>query len=284
MRDILLTGAFHYTKQQVSAIERLGCRVSWMPDEADYLPHSGASVSMVVCNGLFQFHDIYDFANLKFIQLTSAGLDRVPVDTIKERGIELHNARGVYSVPMAEWALMRVLERYKHAASFMHAQAGRMWTKDRNLREIAGSKVAIVGAGNVGREVARRMKAFDAEVIGFDPFDNGCPLFDSITDIGLLESEIDQFDIIVLTAPLTPETHHLFSYPLLERLKKDAMLVNIARGALIDTQALVEIFQKRSDVYAALDVFEEEPLPSDSPLWNLSNVAISPHNKGYENR
>jgi phosphoglycerate dehydrogenase-like enzyme len=83
---------------------------------------------------------------------------------------------------------------------------------------------------------------------------------------------------VVLTAPYTPETHHIISKEILQSLKSNAILVNIARGGLVDTDALFSVLRERTDLYAALDVFETEPLPTESPLWDLENVAISPHN------
>ena len=102
---------------------------------------------VAVCNNLFGFHNIDTFSNLKYIQLTAAGMDRVPLDRIREKGIELHNAAGVYSVPMAEFALWGVLELYKQGRFFAENQKHRRWEKHRNLRELSGRTVLIVGCG-----------------------------------------------------------------------------------------------------------------------------------------
>ena len=278
MTSILLTGAFSYSKEQLTAIEDLGCKTLFLSNEMDELANDATSVEGVVCNGLFLHHDLSVFPQLKFIQLTSAGLDRVPIDVIHERNIVLKNARGVYSTPMAEWVMMRVLEYYKHTLAFADNQKRKEWIKDRELREIAGTRVAVIGAGNVGQEIARRFNAFGSKVIGFDPYCNGQPFFDSVVDVGQLHRRLSEFDIVILTAPLNKDTYHLMSYQLLNQLKKNAILVNIARGGLIDTTALTDVLSHRTDLYAALDVFEEEPLPKTHPLWNMPNVSISPHN------
>ena len=171
----------------------------------------------------------------------------MPVEKIKARGIELNNARGVYSIPMAEWAMFRVLEHYKQGWFFRMEQENGRWTKHRGLREVAGIKVAVVGAGNVGQIVAKHFQAFGA-------------------------------DVVVVTAPLLPSTRGLISRDVLMAMKQNATLVNIARGGLIDEQAMCEVLVERIDLFVALDVFETEPLAEDSPLWKLENVAISPHN------
>lgn len=276
--NLLLTGCFNYTEKQIEDLASLGNCIFFMQYENDPLPLEASRIDAVVCNGLFLHHNIDDFSRLKFIQLTSAGYDRVPVNKIKERGIQLFNARGVYSIPMAEWAVFRVLEFYKSGWNFKNKQENSLWDKDRSLREIAGSKVAVVGAGNVGQEVAKRFQSLGAETTGFDIHTNPTIGFNSMAKTESLSEKIGEYDIVVLTAPLLPSTKGLIDKHILESLKTNSIIVNIARGALIDELALIEVLSKRKDIFAALDVFEEEPLKTDSLLWEMENVAISPHN------
>ena len=276
--NLLLTGCFNYSEEQIEVLRSLGYSIYFMQYEKEMLPIDAAEVDAVVCNGLFLSHDIDSFHRLKFVQLTSAGFDRVPVDKIKERRIELHNARGVYSTPMAEWAMFRVLEHWKQGWFFRREQESGRWTKHRGLREVYGMKVAVVGAGNVGQEVARRFQAFGAETTGFDIHENETPYFDQMFLTTTLKERVGYFDVLVVTAPLLPSTKGLISREVLLAMKDCAVLVNIARGGLIDEQAMCEVLKERKDLFAALDVFEHEPLQEDSPLWKLENVAISPHN------
>lgn len=276
--NLLLTGCFNYTKDQRDKLVSLGYRIYFMQQEIDALPLAAEEVDAMVCNGLFLVHNIEDFSRLKFIQLTSAGFDRVSVDYIKKNGIMLHNARGVYSGPMAEWALYRVLEHYKCGWFFKNEQKYHQWTKHRGLRELAGCSVAVVGAGNVGQEVAKRFGALGCHVTGFDIHTNGTPYFDEMSLTSTLLDHIGRFDVVVITAPLLPSTRGLISYDMMKGMKENAILVNIARGGLIDQEALITVFNLRKDLFAALDVFEVEPLEADSPLWKMDNVAISPHN------
>lgn len=276
--NLLLTDCFKYTNEQLHLIKSLGFHVHFLQQESEPLPLNPSEIDAIVCNGLFLAHNIDDFSKLKFIQLTSAGLDRVPVERIKERRIQLYNARGVYSTPMAEWAVFRVLEYYKQGWWFKKEQSSGRWEKHRGLREISGKRIAVVGAGSVGQEVAKRFHVFNTEITGFDIHTNPLPLFENMELISSLKERIGNFDIIIITAPLLPSTYHLFSSEVLFNIKTNAVLVNIARGGLIDEQSLCDFLQKRQDVFAALDVFEVEPLPIDSLLWDLDNVAISPHN------
>ena len=276
--NLLLTGCFNYSEEQIKTLETLGYTIYFQQYEADELSFLPEDIDTAVCNGLFLSHDIDQFSNLKYIQLTSAGFDRVPMDRINERGIRIHNARGVYSIPMAEWALFRVLEHYKQGGYFQKEQVQKRWTKHRGLREIYGIRVAVVGAGNVGQEVAMRFKALGAETTGFDVHTDDTFGFDHMTLTDSFKKRVGEFDVVILTAPLLPSTKGLINKDVLNSMKENAVIVNIARGGLIDESALCEVLAQRKDIYAALDVFEVEPLPSDSPLWTLDNVALSPHN------
>lgn len=276
--NLLLTGCFNYTETQIKTLQSLGYTVYFMQHEQGELPLLVSDVDAVVCNGLFLNHNINEFTRLKLIQLTSAGLDRVPIDIIKANGLKLYNARGVYSIPMAEWALFRVLEYYKQGWFFRQEQISSRWTKHRGLREVAGIKVAVVGAGNVGQEVAKRFQIFGAETTGFDIHVNETLGFHHMALTETFKERVCEFDVVILTAPLLSSTIGLINREVLMAMKENALIINIARGGLIDQQALMEVLVQRPDLFAALDVFEEEPLPVSSPLWQMKNVAISPHN------
>lgn len=281
--NLLLTGCFKYTEGQLEELRSLGYDIHFMQQEAEALPLAASEVDATVCNGLFLSHPFEKFTRLKFIQLTSAGFDRVPVDEIKTQGCELWNARGVYSTPMAEWALFRVLEHYKQGWFFRKEQEAGRWTKHRGLREIAGTRVAVVGAGNVGQEVAKRFRAMGATTVGFDVHTNPTEGFDEMKLTASLLEHVGEMDVVVVTAPLLPSTRGLISREVLQAMKQDAMLVNIARGGLIDQEAMIEVLASRPDLFAALDVFETEPLAADSELWQMENVAVSPHNSFVSN-
>ena len=251
--NLLLTGCFKYSEEQMQALRSLGYTIYFMQQEKKDLPLEASEVDATVCNGLFLSHDIAKFARLKFIQLTSAGFDRVPVEKIKERGIELYNARGVYSTPMAEWAIFRVLEHDKQGWFFRKEQESSRWTKHRGLREVAGTKVAVVGAGNVGQEVAKRFQAFGAETTGFDIHTNDTSGFNHMDLTENFRGRVGEFDVVVVTAPLLPSTRGLISREVLLTMKQNAILVNIARGGLIDEQAMCEVLDVLPEDYPQRD-------------------------------
>lgn len=273
---LLLTGAYPYTPEQIKIIETMGHTVVFLQQESDLIAEP-ETYDGVICNGLFLHHDIAAFTKLRYIQLTSAGLDRVPMDYVKEHGIEIHNARGVYSVPMAEFALNGVLALYKQTRFFLQNQKGKRWEKHRGLRELCGKTVLMIGCGSVGTECAKRFSAFGCRVLGVDMVPYECEWYETIAPMAALDLMLAKSDVVVLTLPLTEETRHLFDGKRFTLMKDGAVLVNIARGAIVDTNSLVAALKDKLSG-AVLDVFEEEPLPADSPLWDMENVILTPHN------
>ena len=274
--NLLVTGAWFDGKNCIAELETMGHTVTFMQYEKDELPCSYEWVEGVICNGLFLTHPIEKFTNLRYIQLTSAGFDRVDMDYVKSHGIEIHNARGVYSIPMAEFALCGVLQLYKQAAFFRENQRKHLWEKHRDLLELSGKKVLIVGCGSVGNECAKRFKAFDCSITGVDLFPREDNLYSEMLPLDKLDNALKQADIVVLTLPLTEQTKYLIDNRKLSLMKDGATLVNISRGAIVDTEALLNHIDRFTG--AVLDVFEEEPLNENSPLWDKPNIILTPHN------
>ena len=274
--NLLVTGAWSDGKNHIAELEAMGHIVTFMQYEKDALPCDYEWVEGVICNGLFLTHQIEKFINLKYIQLTSAGFDRVDMNYVKAHNIEIHNARGVYSIPMAEFAVCGVLQLYKQAAFFRENQRNHLWEKHRGLLELAGKNVLIVGCGSVGNECAKRFMAFDCTITGVDLFPREDSLYSEMLPLDKLDEALRQTDIVVLTLPLTEQTRHLIDESKLSMMKDGATLVNIARGAIIDTKALLNHIDRLTG--AVLDVFEEEPLNENSPLWDKENIILTPHN------
>ena len=274
--NLLVTGAWSDGKNCISELEAMGHNVTFMQYEKDALPCDYEWVEGVICNGLFLTHQIEKFINLKYIQLTSAGFDRVDMNYVKAHNIEIHNARGVYSIPMAEFAICGVLQLYKQAAFFRENQKQHLWEKHRGLLELAGKNVLIVGCGSVGNECAKRFKAFDCTITGVDLYPRADSLYNEMLPLDKLDEALSQTDVVVLTLPLTEQTRHLIDESKLSFMKDGATLVNIARGAIIDTNALQNHIDRFTG--AVLDVFEEEPLNENSTLWSKQNIILTPHN------
>ena len=209
--NILITGAWQEAEKSINTIENMGHKVVFLQYEKDKLPCDYEWVEGVICNGLFLHHSIEKFINLKYIQLTSAGYDRVPMEYVEQHNIRIYNARGVYSIPMAEFAIAGVLQLYKHMDRFAENQKDALWNKERNLLELFGKTVCIVGCGNVGTECAKRFKAFGCNVVGVDIVTREDENYSRIELIDNIDEVLVCSDIVVLTLPLTERTFHIMN-------------------------------------------------------------------------
>jgi len=274
---LLVTGAWKFSTDQIEKIVECGHSVIIMNDESGELPCPSEEIEGVICNSLFLYHEIKNFISLRYIQLTSAGFDRIPLDYIEEHSIEIHNARGVYSIPMAEYAVCGVLQLYKQSEFFLINQKQHKWEKHRGLLELYGKTVGIVGCGSVGTECAKRFAAFGCYVIGVDKYPREDTAYHKMISVEMLEQVMPEIDVIVLTLPLDEASKHLIGQKELESMKDGSIIVNISRGAVIDEDVLISHLEQ-GRISAVLDVFEEEPLCENSPLWKMDNVILTPHN------
>ncbi|MBQ0102177.1 MAG: hydroxyacid dehydrogenase [Firmicutes bacterium] len=273
---ILVTGAWHNAADNIGKLEEMGFTVYFLQFEKDNLPDGAEDADAIICHNLFAHHPIEQFGNLKYIQVTSAGTEHLPLDYIEKHGIKLNNARGVYSVPMAEYAVSGVLDLCKHRRYFDGNQKAHRWEKDRDLLELYGKTVTILGCGSVGQECAKRFSAFGCRIIGIDNYKKSAEYFDEIYPTGRLAEVLPSSFVTVISLPLTDETEGLFDEKTFSYIPDGSILVNISRGKIVKTDALI----KNADrlLGAVIDVFEEEPLDPLSPLWDKENVIVTPHN------
>lgn len=281
--NILITGAWKEAEINIEYIRKLGNEVTFMQKESGELPCDYEWVEGVICNGLFLYHSIDKFTHLEYIQLTSVGFDRAPLDYIKEANISLFNARGVYSVPIAETVILFILEIYKNSYFFFNNQNRSMWKKNRMISELNGKTIAILGVGSIGLEIAKRAKSFGTRIIGFDLIKKRKSEFDQMCLIDEFDNLIGNFDIVICCLPLTEKTTNFFDEKRLGHFNPNAILINISRGGIVDENALYNLLKEKRIKGAALDVFENEPLTPESPLWKLENIIITPHNSFVSN-
>lgn len=275
--NLLITKAFDCDDYEMSQLKEIGYNIDVFDDERQKVLHP-EKYDAVICNQLFLYNNIKDFKNLKAIQLTSAGFDRISVDYCEEKNIKVFNAKGVYSIPMAEWCVLQVLNTYKNLSFFSENKLHKKWEKNRNLFELYKKTVCIVGFGNVGQEVAKRFKAFDTNIVAVDIIENNSILYDEFYYISDIKNALKKSDIIILTLPLTSQTRGLFDSQLFSFMKENSILINISRGLVIKENDLIDFIKKGKFLNVCLDVFETEPLREKSELWELDNVFISPHN------
>lgn len=282
--NILVTGAWQGYQACKEELHKAGHKTVFLQWEKDPLPVEPEWVEGIIGNGIFLSHPIEEFTSLKYIQLTSAGFDRVPMKYVTEHNITIKNARGVYSIPMAEFAIGGVLQLYKQFPAFAESQKKHEWNKIRTVREINQSTVCIVGCGNVGTECAKRFNAFGAKVVGVDLYPRKDENYHSMTGLEHLDEVLCDSDIIVMTVPFTEETSKLMNQKRMLLLKEGSVLVNMARGGVMDYDAFIALKQEGKNILAVFDVFEQEPLDVSSPLWDMDGVIITPHNSFVGNQ
>lgn len=276
---LLMANTRGFKPEMYAAFEALGLELVFLGGtEEKHYDMDFSQIDGVICYRFFCHNDIRRFTSLKYIHLTSAGTDHMPMDYIREKGIRLVNARGVYSAPMAEFALGGVLQLYKNALSFRKKQQNHFWRQEFPLRELDGKAVTLLGTGSIASETAKRFSAMGCTVTGLCRHPAPTEHFDRVLDIDELDAVLPESDIVILALPLTDETRRLFDAARFALMKRGSVFVNIARGPITDTAALLSALRDGTLSGAVVDVFEEEPLPPDSPLWDAENLILTPHN------
>lgn len=238
--------------------------------------------------------------NLRWLQFHYAGIDSaIDSPLLKKSDLMITTLSGAAAPQMAEYALAAILALGHRFLDLKTAQDRAEWPRDRWDRfcpkELRDSTVGIVGYGSIGREIARLCRAFGAEVLAtkkdlMHPEDTGYiipglgdpggDLFHRLYPVQAVRSMMKECDFVIVTVPLTPETRNMIGAAEIAAMKPTAYLIQIARGGVVDQNALISALQERRIAGAVLDVFQEEPLPSNSPLWKLNNIMISPHIAG----
>jgi phosphoglycerate dehydrogenase-like enzyme len=222
---------------------------------------------------------------LRWIHSASAGVDRIATPAVRERGLTVTNARGVFSRPIAEYVVMMSLAIARRLPQLLELQRERTWQPLRG-RELAELTIGIVGYGSIGEEVARLLKPFGSRILATRRHPERGSAESSVELMGLdrLDELLAASDIVVVAAPLTEETAGLIGADQLTRMREDAWLINIARGRLLDELALRRALEAGYIGGAVLDVFSEEPLAPDSPLYGTPNLVITPHTSWASDR
>jgi len=224
-------------------------------------------------------------SNVRWMQSWSAGMDHLDVDRYLERGIELTSANGVHAYPISETIFAMLLAFTRKLDAYIRNQAKRKWDHAGLKAEMHGKTIGIVGVGAIGEETARIAKAaFGMRTLGVRRSGAPNPHVDEMYKTDRLLEMLPACDYVVAVAPATAETTHLFDARAFEAMKPSAYFVNVGRGSVVDTEALLEALRDGRIAGAGLDVFEEEPLPEDHPLWGMDNVIMTPHTAGSTER
>lgn len=215
--------------------------------------------------------------DLKVLIRWGIGMDSVDHAAAAEHGVVVRNTPGVFGGEVADsaFAYLLLLARHHHAVDASVRGGG--WPKVEGI-SLAGATIGVVGLGDIGRGVAQRALGFGMRVRAFDPYVPAELVPDGVAILPTVNELVSESRFVVLTCPLTPETHHLVDEAVLTAMRPDAYLVNVARGPVVDEEALIRALDQGRISGAGLDVFEVEPLPADSPLRRFDNVLLGAHN------
>lgn len=267
-----------FSDKEMKSFEDLGYEVLYIDERNITFSSEIEDTDILISSFIFDKIDIDLLRNLKWIQLLTVGINQVPMDKVRNKSISLTNNKGAYSIPISEWIVLKMLEMVKNSKDFYDKQRKKQWKMDTSLLELYGKTVGFIGAGSIATEAAKRLEAFGLNIIGINSSGRDVEHFHKTYSIDKINEVVPSCDFIVVTSPYTKKTHHLIDESALSSMKDGAYFINIARGPIVDEKSLINNLKSGKIKKAALDVFEEEPLSHDSPLWEMDNVIISPHN------
>lgn len=274
----LFSNGYKFEEEQLNLIKALGYDITIWRDEIHGELKEPLDYEVLVVSGETLNINVLNMEKLKMIQLISAGFDKLPVKSIKDKGIKIANAKGAYSIPIAEFTILKILEIYKKSRNFEELQSKKEWVPNRDLIELYGKTIGIMGTGSIAIEIAKRLKAFGCKVIGLNTSGKDVEHFEKVYKVEHLNNLLEESDIVISTVPRNNHTMHMINKDNLKYMKEQGILINISRGGIIDEIDLMKHLEKDKLMGVVLDVFEKEPLPENSPLWNHPKVYVTPHN------
>lgn len=223
---------------------------------------------------------ILDSDSLNWIQTIRAGVDALPLRALDEKGIMLSTGSGANSINIAEQALayMLMFERSMNLSTW--DQTKKVWHREKKYDEVYNKTVMLVGVGHIGSQLAQYAKALGMRTIGVRHSNEPLPNIDKMVAMKDIEKHLKEADFVVNSLPDTSDTEKMFNKEFFQKMAKTAYFISIGRGKSTDTNDLVEALQTKEIAGAGLDVVDPEPLNEDSPLWEMKNVILTPHNAG----
>lgn len=233
------------------------------------------------CDALatFDYDEAFLAADLEWIHSIQSGVDRFPFDALRDAGVRLTNSTGIHGDAVGETVAGYMLQFARGLHRYRSNQERRAWSRGAwdDAFTLDGETVCVVGLGTLGRGVARRADALGTDVVGVKRTPTPVDHVRTVHPSTELREAVSAAKFVVVAVPLTDETEGLVGEAELAAMRDDAVLVNVARGPVVDESALVDALEGGELAGAALDVFETEPLPEDSPLWGMENVVVTPH-------
>lgn len=218
--------------------------------------------------------------NLKWVAALSAGVDYIPMDLIKSKNIILTNGSGIHKTHMAEYTISMMTALSRNLKDIENNSRKKIWDADITQDQIFGKTIGILGLGSIGSEIAKYAKFLGMRVIGTKRSRGSIEYADKVYGKNEMYKVFSSSDFVVNVLPFTAETHKIIDYKYFNKMKNESYYINIGRGKTTNEEDLIRILKEKKIKGAALDVFYNEPLPQESPLWDMGNVIITPHISG----
>lgn len=261
-------------EEEVQSLEALGYEILQKNEKDSQYLEDLSGVEVLICYNPFRKLALDRMSDLKFIQLSSIGFDQLPDYDYSK--IVICNNHGSYSPQIGEWVVAMILFVFKELRLIEAQQRKHLYKTVHSVQELTGKKVLMLGTGTLAIESAQRLKAFGVKVDGTNTIGHAVHPFETVFPMAELLLRVSTYDIVVCTLPATARTLGMLGETFFSALKTDGVFMNISRGKVVDEQAMVRYASHLKAI--VLDVFEQEPLAEDSPLWDLPNAYLSAHN------
>lgn len=272
----------------VETLRRRFPHITWIHATDASLRQHGLAQCDVAFTWILSAAELAAAPRLRWVHTSAVAVETLALPELFTRGVIVSNSRGVQSVPIAEHVFAVVLALAKQLPFALERQHARTWSQNefsgvRLPWLLRGRTLGLLGIGTIGAAIAARAAAFGMDVIAMRRRAGGEPVpgVSTILPPGDLETLMARADVLVIAAPLTPETTHMIGAPQLARMKPGSILVNVGRARILDHAALAGAIRSGHLGGASLDVYPQEPLPADDPLWTLPNVILTPHTSGF---
>ena len=269
---------YNYGGDKMKNIEAYGYDIKVVKELDIIYSEELEEVEVLVCYDPFKTLDIEKMKKLKWIQLSSIGIDQIPIEYVKNTSIIITNNKGGYSIPMGEWIVLKTLELFKNSKGLYENQSNRKWKMDTSIYELYRKTIGFIGTGTIATEAAKRFQGFGVNIVGVNTDGRDIQYFDRCYAMRQLNEMLSLCDVVVGTIPHTKATHHLINEERFSAMKGGAYFINVARGSIVDEAALIGNLKSGKLAGAAIDVYEEEPLSEHSPFWELDNIILTSHN------
>ena len=268
---------YNYGVEKMKGIEAFGYDIKVVSEQDLVYSEELEDIEVLVCYDPFRTLETYKMKKLKWIQLSSIGIDQLPVEYVKNTSIIITNNKGGYSIPMGEWIVLKTLEMFKNSKRLYENQVNRKWKIDTSIHELYGKTIGFIGTGTIAEEASKRFQGFGVNILGVNTDGRDIQYFNKCYPMSELNEMLKLCDVVVCTLPYTKTTYHLINEDRFIVMKNGAFFINVARGSIVDEASLIKNLKNGKLEGAAIDVYEEEPLKADSPLWELDNIILTSH-------